>query len=203
MTSRNEQVDEYIQKSRDFAKPILNHLRELVHKALPQSVETIKWGFPHFEYKGLVCSMASFKNHCAFTFTKAAFMSDPHQLFSQIGKTAMGHFGQIKSLDDLPPDDIMEEYIKEAAKLNEEGVKLPLKSKRAEKTIEVPDYFLEALDRNKKAQETFEKFSYTNKKEYVDWIVGAKNEETRYKRLSTAIEWMAEGKIKNWKYVKK
>ncbi|CAN5427180.1 hypothetical protein BH23BAC1_BH23BAC1_35580 [soil metagenome] len=202
MKARNEQVDGYINRSADFAKPILNHIRELIHSAWPKVTETIKWGFPHFEYKGLMCSMASFKNHCAFTFTKAILMTDPNQLFSNIGKTAMGHFGQIKSLKDLPPDDILKNYIREAAKLNEEGAKLPPKSKSAERELNIPDYFLEALNQNHKAKETFGNFSYTNKKEYIDWVVGAKSEETRNKRISTALEWMAEGKIKNWKYVK-
>jgi uncharacterized protein YdeI (YjbR/CyaY-like superfamily) len=202
MKAKNDRVDNYINKSADFSKPILNHLRELVHSVCPDVTETIKWGFPHFEYKGIICSMASFKFHCAFTLNKASLIADPEKVLSKIGKSAMGHFGQIKSLRDLPSDDIMRAYIKEAVRLNEEGIKLPSKSKSAEKELIIPDYFLDTLNQNPKAKEIFEKFSYTNKKEYADWVMEAKTETTRNKRIATSIEWIAEGKIKNWKYVK-
>ncbi len=178
-------------KSADFAQPILHQLRQVVHDACPEVEETIKWGFPHFEYKGILCSMAAFKQHCAFGFWKASLMSDPNRLLSTVGKTAMGHFGQIKSVADLPSDPILKRYIKEAVKLNHEEAKLPKRAKPS------------ALSKNKKALKAFESFSYSNKKEYVEWVTEAKTEETREKRLATSVDWMAEGKVRNWKYVKR
>lgn len=203
MGKADKRIDAYIAKSADFAKPILTHLRELVHEACPAVEETMKWSFPHFDYKGMMCSMASFKQHCAFGFWKASLMSDSNRLLTQ-SREAMGQMGQIKSLEDLPPDDVLIAYIREAARLNDEGVKLPSRAKTAEtKDLSVPDYVSDALKQSQKASETFENFSYSNKKEYVEWIKEAKTEETRNKRLATAIEWMTEGKSKNWKYEKR
>lgn len=205
MKNQDERIDHYIAKSAIFAQPILMHLRALIHKSCPDVVETIKWGFPHFELAGeILCSMASFKQHCSFGFWKASIMSDPHHLFQRIGKTAMGHLGQINDISALPPDSVLEQYIKEAARLNTEGIKLPAKPKSAEKTpTHIPEDILNALAANKDALKTFENFSPSNKKEYVEWISGAKTEDTRTRRLETAIEWMAEGKIRHWKYVAK
>jgi uncharacterized protein YdeI (YjbR/CyaY-like superfamily) len=199
---KDHRIDAYISKSQPFARPILKHLRQLIHDTCSEAEETVKWGFPHFEYKGVLCSMASFKQHCAFGFWKASLMSDPHKIFSQ-GDTAMGHLGQIKSLADLPSDKILKEYIKEAVKLNQAGIKLPAKTPSAEKKLTLPGYFKKALSKSKKALKTFEGFSYSHRKEYIEWITEAKSEETRDKRLVTAIEWMAEGKSRHWKYVKK
>jgi uncharacterized protein YdeI (YjbR/CyaY-like superfamily) len=203
--SADKRLDEYIAKAADFAKPILTHLRQLVHKACPETVETIKWGFPHFEYKGgNMCSMASFKNHCAFGFWLAALMNDKHKILDVAGeKGAMGHLGQIKLLSDLPADEILTFYIHQAMQLIDAGAKLPKKPITEKiKELAIPEYFLEALQKNKKALACFDQFSYSNKKEYVEWIVDAKTEATREKRLKEAIEWMAEGKIRNWKYMK-
>ena len=204
MGKRDPRVDEYIARSAGFAKPILVHLRELVHAAVPDVEETMKWSFPHFDYNGIMCSMAAFKQHCTFGFWKASLMSDTKKILGQLGETAMGNFGRITSLEDLPSDKILTSYIKEAARLNKDGVKLPTKPKTTgKKELRVPGYFMAALKKNKKALSTFEEFSYSNKKEYVEWITEAKSEETREKRLETAIEWMSEGKIRNWKYIKK
>jgi len=200
---RYERIGDYINKSTDFAKPILQHLRELVHSACPQVEETMKWSFPHFDYKGMMCSMASFKQHCAFGFWKASLMSDSAKILAR-GSEAMGQLGQIKSLADLPPKDVLIAYVKEAARLNDENVKLPARPKSdAKKDLVVPDALADALKENREASETFENFSYSNKKEYIHWITEAKSEETRNKRLATAIEWMNEGKSKNWKYEKR
>jgi uncharacterized protein YdeI (YjbR/CyaY-like superfamily) len=182
----------------------LAHLRKLVHAACPEVEETMKWSFPHFDYKGLLCSMAAFKQHCAFGFWKTSLLSDSQKLLSSVGDTAMGHFGRITSLADLPSDKIIMAYIKDAVKLNDKGVKLPIKTKSGEKKkLTAPAYFKEALNKNKKALQTFEAFSPTNKREYVEWVTEAKSDETRKNRLETAIEWMAEGKVRNWKYIKK
>ena len=203
MGKKDPRVDAYIAKSADFARPILKHLRTLVHKACPDVEETMKWSFPHFDYKGMMCSMASFKHHCAFGFWKASLMSASEQ-FTQVGETAMGHLGQIKSLDDLPSDKVMRVYIKEAATLNDAGVKIPSKPKSKEKKeLKVPSDLSAALKRNKKAKETFDSFSASHRREYVEWITEAKTKETREKRLATAIEWMVEEKVRNWKYLMK
>jgi uncharacterized protein YdeI (YjbR/CyaY-like superfamily) len=203
MAIKDKRIDAYIAKAADFAKPILNHLRALVHKACPESEETMKWSFPHFDYKGeMMCSMAAFKEHCAFSFWKASLMKDPKLMNNAKSETAMGHLGKISSLKDLPADKTMIAYIKEAAKLNDDKIKV-VKAKPVEKTpLVIPEDFKAALKKNKKAQTTFENFSSSNKKEYVQWITEAKSADTRNRRLTQAVAWMAEGKIKNWKYVK-
>jgi len=165
----------------------------------------MKWSFPHFEFKGaILCSMASFKQHCAFGFWKASIMKDPEKVLQLMGKTAMGQLDRIESLKDLPADKILIAYIKEAAKLNEDEIKLPQKKKSGDKKeLIVPDVLRAALKKNKKAAVTFDAFSYSNKKDYVEWITEAKTDATRETRLDTAIEWMSEGKNRNWKYQKK
>ena len=129
MLKTNPRIDAYISKAEPFAQPILQHIRKLVHKAYPEIEETIKWSFPHFEHKGTVCSMASFKQHCAFGFWKASIMKDPEGILEIKDREAMGHFNRITSLKDLPSDKVLIAYIKEAVRLNEENIKLPSKPK--------------------------------------------------------------------------
>lgn len=204
MGNKEPKIDLYISKAADFAKPILNHLRDLVHKACPDVEEKIKWGFPHFDYKGMMCSMAAFNQHCAFTFWKAALMKDKTLIANAESESAMGHFGKITSKKDLPADKKIIGYINEAMILNEKGIKLSQKKATAiKKEIAVPDYFLKQLKSNKKALTTFENFSPSNKKEYVEWVIEAKTDETKNRRMKTAFEWMSEGKPRNWKYMKK
>jgi uncharacterized protein YdeI (YjbR/CyaY-like superfamily) len=201
MPTFDKRVDAYITKSNDFAKPILIHIRALVHKACPDVEETIKWGFPNFEFKGPMCSVASFKQHCAFTFWKAALLNEKSKLEIGEGRSAMGHIGKITSVKDLPSDKIMITMIKQAMKLNDEGVKIKKTTNKvsAEEAI-APDYFLKTLSKNKKAKKHFNAFPNGQKKEYIVWITEAKTEETRNKRMATAIEWISEGKRRNWKY---
>jgi uncharacterized protein YdeI (YjbR/CyaY-like superfamily) len=208
MGTKDSRVDAYIAKSAEFAKPILTHLREMIHKTCPTVEETMKWSFPHFMYKGIadriprvLCSMASFKQHCAFGFWYAA-MNDASRA-SETGP-AMGQYGRITAIGDLPKDKVLAQQIKDAVKVHDAGVKPRTVARSTEKRdLEIPDYFTSALKKNKKAKATFDQFSYSNKKEYVVWVEEAKTEETRKKRLETAIEWMAEGKSRNWKYIKK
>lgn len=196
-------IDAYIAKSADFAKPILTHLRELVHKACPDVVETIKWGMPSFEYKGILCGFASFKAHCSFGFWKASLMKDNELLLSNAkSEVAMGHLGKLTSLKDLPSDKKITAWIKDAMRLNDEGVKVEKKKPVTQKELEIPGYFTKAVQKNKNAWKVFEAFSPSNKKEYLLWVDEAKTEDTRNKRLEQAIEWMAEGKPRNWKYMK-
>jgi uncharacterized protein YdeI (YjbR/CyaY-like superfamily) len=204
MGKKIKQVDAYIAKSADFAKPILTHLRELVHKACPEAQEVIKWGFPNFDYKGVMCSMAAFKQHCSFGFWKGSFMNDSKKILQPADKGSMGNFDRITSLKDLPSDKILLDFIKQAADLNERGVKRKVKvTPRGSKTIDTPDYFAKALRKNKIAEEIFENFAYSHRKEYIMWFEEAKTEETRNKRIAQAIEWISEGKGRNWKYEKK
>jgi uncharacterized protein YdeI (YjbR/CyaY-like superfamily) len=201
MGKRDKRIDNYIMKSADFAVPILNHLRELVHAACPDVEETMKWSFPHFDYKGVMCSMASFKYHCAFSFWKASLMKDQSLMANAKSESAMGHLGKITDLKDLPSDKKMIGYIKEAMKLNEAGVKVD-KPKMIKKEIPVPAYFAKALSKNKKAKKVFDDFSPSHRREYLEWITEAKTEATREKRMATTLEWLEEGKALNWKYQK-
>ncbi len=204
MGKKIKEIDAYISKSADFAKPILKHIRELVHKACPDVEEKMKWSFPHFDYKNeMMCSMAAFKQHAVMGFWKGSIMKDKALLEMARSEEAMGHLGKITTLKDLPSDKKLTAYIKEAMKLNELGIKLPSKPKSAEKkAIEVPDYFKKALAKNKNVLRDFENFSYSCKKEYVEWITEAKTEETRNKRIATAVEWISEGKSRHWQYKK-
>ncbi len=199
----DKKIDHYIMNAAHFAQPILNHLRLLVHQACPETEEKIKWGFPHFDYKGPMVSMAAFKQHCAFTFWKGDLLSDPHRVLDKSRSESMGQLGKLTRLEDLPPDDIMINLIKEAMALNEAGIKLPQKPKPAEKKdLEIPDWFMEAVRSNPVALETWEKFSYSHKKEYVEWVTEAKREETRADRMQKTLGLLAEGKSRNWKYQK-
>jgi len=197
--NRSPEFDAYIEEAAAFAKPILTKLRGLFHQACPNIEETMKWSFPHFEYRGIVGSMAAFKAHVSFGFWKAKLLSDPHQLLDGKDSTSMATL-KIKDVKDLPSDKIILDYIREAVKLNEEGVKLPAKPKGAKKELVVPDDLTAALKKNKKAQAAFDAFSYSHQKEYVEWITEAKRPETRATRVATTIEWLTEGKSRNWKY---
>ena len=198
MPTVDPRVDAYIEKSADFAKPILTHIRKLVHKAFPDITETMKWSFPHFDHKGTICSMASFKQHCAFGFWKQSLLE---QDAFPAEKTAMGSFGRITSVKDLPSEKVMIGLIRQAVELNEKGIKVA-KKPAGKKELVVPDDLIKALSKNKAARSSFDKFSNSHKKEYVGWITEAKTETTRNKRLATTIEWLSEGKSKNWKYEK-
>jgi uncharacterized protein YdeI (YjbR/CyaY-like superfamily) len=205
MGKKDKRIDALIEKAQPFAKPILKHLRKLVHEGNPEVEETIKWGMASFDYKGPFCSMASFKEHAVFGFWKYSLIKDPKNYLGEIknkGGEAMGNLGRITSLKDLPPDKAILDFIKQAKKLNDENIKLPAKEKKAAAVLKAPDYFMNALKKNKKALATFTAFSQSQKNEYINWVIEAKTEETKLKRLAQGIEWMAEGKIRNWKYVK-
>ncbi len=191
-------VDTYVEKSKDFAKPILNHIRALVHEACPDVVETKKWSFPHFDYKGMMCSMAAFNEHCAFGFWKQSLIDDAA---FPAEKTAMGSFGRLTKISDLPDDKTMKKLILDAMKLNLDGVKVARPKPSGEKKeLVVPEILIAALETNALASETFNNFPYSKKKDYVEWVTEAKTDATREKRLATAIEWLTEGKPRHWKY---
>lgn len=197
MGKRDPRVDAYIARSSDFAKPILNHIRSVVHEACPEVQETVKWGAPFFDYHGVMCNMAAFKAHCAFGFWKGSLV-----LGNDVKDAdAAGQFGRIEKVSDLPPKKVLMGYIRQAMKLNEDGVK-PMRTKTGTKKpeLDVPDYLRAALKKDRKAQTAFDAFSPSHRREYIEWITDAKTEATRNKRMETALEWIAEGKSRNWKY---
>ena len=196
MGTRDPRVDAYIEKAQPFARPILRHLRKIVHAGCPAVEETMKWSFPHFTYKGMLCAMAAFKEHCTFGFWKASLLEGGGTRRAD----AMGQFGRITSIDDLPPEKRLIRLVKQAAALNEAGAKLERKSKPRQ-PLEPPDYFLTPLRKNKKALAAFERFSPSHRREYIEWIREAKGEATRQRRVATALEWLAEGKPRNRKYM--
>jgi uncharacterized protein YdeI (YjbR/CyaY-like superfamily) len=192
--SRDPRVDAYIDKAGDFARPILEHLRELVHQAVPGAGEAIKWGMPHFTHKGKnVAGMAAFKTHCAFTI---------HGEGRHGGEDGMGSCGKLAALSDLPPDEVLTTRVSKAReRIDAEGsaAKRPASAKpQAEAAM--PQDFTAALRDNPAAKATFEAFPPSQRREYVDWVSEAKQDATRARRLATSIEWLAEGKRRNWKY---
>ena len=196
MGTRDPRVDAYIAKSADFAKPILEHIRAVVHEACPEVEETTKWSVPHFDYKGMMCGMAAFKQHCTFGFWKGSLVlgGDKRDV------DGMGQFGRLQKVSDLPSKKVLKGYIKKAMQLNDEGVK-PERAVRSKKPdLPVPDYMRAALRRNRKAQSAFDAFSPSHRREYIEWITEAKSDATRERRLETALEWLSEGKSRNWKY---
>jgi uncharacterized protein YdeI (YjbR/CyaY-like superfamily) len=197
MGKKDPRIDAYIEKSAPFAKPILKFLRKVVHAGCPQVEETIKWQSPHFDYKGPMCGMAAFKEHCAFGFWKASLI-----LGSKASDNGMGQFGRITSLADLPDEKTLVGYVRKAAELNVAGIKAPGRSNPQKRpALPLPDYLAAALNKNAKAKKTFENFSPSHRREYIEWLTEAKREETRQQRLEMTLQWLAEGKPRNWKYL--
>jgi len=151
-------------------------------------------------YQGMLCNMAAFKEHCTFGFWKGKFMKTLGG--AKKSDQAMGQYGRMTSLADLPNDKTILAQVKEAAQLNADGVKIQRPKPTAKKPLKTPSYFSAALKRNRKAFTTFQNFSPSHQREYVEWITEAKTDATRQKRLATALEWLAEGKSRNWKYEK-
>ena len=204
MSNYSPTIDQYIFKAKPFAQIILDHLRITIHQACPEVEEKIKWGMPFFDYKGqMMCNMAAFKEHCAFGFWKASLMKDPKKIFTLERGEGMGHFGKITDIKDLPSSTILKAYIKEAMKLIDQEVVVPKVPKAKDDSLPtIPDYFLKALKKEKQIHQNFKAMSPACQREYVQWITEAKTEPTRLKRMNTALDWIAEGKKRNWKYEK-
>lgn len=198
MGKKDPRVDAYIEKAPDFAKPILKEIRERVHAACPDCEEAMKWSSPSFMYHGLLCGMTAFKEHATFGYWKG-----PMVLGERAGsdKPADAYRIRLTTVADLGPRKAMAADIKKAMALNEAGVTLP-RTRQPATAVVVPDDFAAALGKNRKAQAVFDKFSPSHQREYVEWITGAKREETRTRRLETAVQQIAEGKPQNWKYMK-
>ena len=201
MAKTDPRVTAYIKKQQPFAQPILNYLREVVHEACPECEETLKWGAPAYMYHGIVCITAGFKAHTAVVLWKGPLIMNTK------GKRvdeAWGDYGRVTSIDDLPPIRTLIAYLKKAAKLNEDGVKVPKAKKPAKgRPVSVPEDLAKLLDKNKKARQTFEAFSPSHRREYTEWITEAKRPETREKRLAATIEQLEEGKPRQWKYMER
>ena len=196
MGKKDARFDAYIKKAAPFAQPILTKLRAQIHAACPDVVETVKWGHPSFEYKGILCGMAAFKQHAAFGFWK-------HDLVvgkDAKSKEAMGSFGRITSLADLPPAAKFAGLVKKAMELNDAGVKVVRDKTRKKKPIAMHPGFAKALARDAKARAQFDAFSPSCQREYMEWIGDAKQDATRERRIATAVAWIAQGKSRNWKY---
>ena len=192
--SRDPRIDAYIDKAGDFAKPILRHIRELVHKTIPGAGEAVKWGMPHFTHNGKnIAGMAAFKAHCAVMV---------HGDGRQSESDGMGSYGKLNSMKDLPNDSELAAKLVEAReRIDTEGSAVKRVRKPQPKAeLPVPQDFEAALRENPKAGATFEGFPPSQRREYVEWVSEAKQDATRAKRLATSIEWLAEGKRRNGKY---
>jgi uncharacterized protein YdeI (YjbR/CyaY-like superfamily) len=199
MSNHDPRIDAYIAKSAEFARPVLEHLRERVHAACPEVEEGIKWGMPFFSYKAApMCMMAAFKQHCSFGFWLSKEVTGGSE------EDGMGQFGKLASLKDLPPDKQLATFLKKAMALNEAGVKKARPKAAAKPAPTLPEDLATLLAQKKHAaaRKTYEGFGPGAQREYVDWIVEAKTDATRQKRLATTLEWLAEGKKRNWKYEK-
>jgi uncharacterized protein YdeI (YjbR/CyaY-like superfamily) len=196
MPTTDPRVDAYIAKANDFAKPILTRVREMVHEACPDVVETIKWSSPFFDYEGqMMCAMAAFKAHCSLIFWKAPLIEG----MPPNGDASRGSFGRITSVKELPSRKMFTGFIKAAMTLNDAGITVK-RQKSVKPEATVPRELAAALKKNRKAATVFANFPPGQRREYCDWIGEAKREETKGKRVAQAIEWIAEGKTRNWKY---
>lgn len=201
MGSRDTRVDAYIADAPAFAQPVLSELRERVHAVCPDVTEAFKWSHPFFEHHGVMCNMAAFKAHCSFGFWKAALMTT---VPSTNTDEAHGQLGRLTSVKDLPAKRAFTAMVKEAMQLNESGATVPKPRKAAAKkspaALAIPPLLKAALDRNRRALDTFDAFSPSHRKEYIEWITDAKTDATRERRVEQAIEMMSEGKSRHWKY---
>jgi uncharacterized protein YdeI (YjbR/CyaY-like superfamily) len=197
MASHDPAVDAYIAKSADFARPILEHIRHIIHAACPEVEESIKWRCPHFLHQGkLMCSMAAFKQHCSLHFWHGK------EVVGETDAEGMGQFGKITSIKELPNKKELVAYVRKAAALRESGVMKTRPTGATKPAPELPADFAALLKKHAAAGKHYQAFSPSARREYVDWINEAKTDATRQKRMTTALEWLAEGKHRNWKYMK-
>jgi uncharacterized protein YdeI (YjbR/CyaY-like superfamily) len=195
MPKCDSRIDAYIERSAEFAQPILTYLRSVIHDACPSVEETIKWNAPFYMYEGILCSTPAFKHHCALIMWKGRLLpkDDAKYVTTELRK--------ISSLDDLPSRTKLVAYIRALMKLNEEGTKSPARSgPKFTKPLVVPTELQRAIAKNQKAKAAFAAFPPSHKREYAEWIADAKRPETRDRRIKAAVEMIAEGKSRNWKY---
>ena len=189
-------IDAYIAQQADFARPILEHVRAVVHEACPQVEETIKWSMPTFVYGGaILCGMAAFKQHASFGYWKHALVVGEGE-----PRDGMGSYGKLTSLKELPPKKTLIAHVRKAMQLNLEKTPPARKASAPKPPPEVPADLAAALKKNAKARKHYDAFPPGAQREYVEWITEAKRDQTRASRLAQAVEWIAEGKRRNWKY---
>jgi len=199
MRTTDSRIDAYIAAAPAYAQPILRHVRALVHRACPEVTETIKWSRPHFEHRGPMFMMSAFKAHCSLGFWRPEI----RKLVDPSGSAeGMGQFDRITSLSDLPSDAKLLGYLKAAVQLNESGAKAPPRAVKPKPALAVPLDLRQALSAQPKAAAAFAQFTPSQRREYLEWLLEAKTDATRAKRLATALSWIAEGKTRNWKYRK-
>jgi uncharacterized protein YdeI (YjbR/CyaY-like superfamily) len=193
--SRDPRIDAYIAKAQPFAQPILEHVRTRVHAVLPDVEETVKWSMPAYTLGGkIVLITAAFKAHLALNFWRGQELSG-----DGANADAMGQFGKIKSLADLPPDKELDRLIREAADLAK-SAPAPRKTKHAPNPApELHPEFAAALAKAPQANAVLDSFPPSAQRDYVEWIADAKQDATRQKRIATAIEWLGESKRRHWK----
>lgn len=197
MGTRDKRIDAYIAKAAPFARPILSHLRGVVHTACPDVEETLKWGAPAYMHHGILCITAAFKAHCALVLWRA-----PLIVGAVKSRDSRGHFGRITAVKELPSKAVLVGLLKQGVKLNEAGAKPSQRAKgRPKKTVALPADLAAGIKKNAKARKAWDEFSPSARREYVDWIIGAKRPETRAERLKTTLQWVAQGKQRNWKYM--
>jgi len=199
MPRKDARVDAYIAKAQPFARPILTHIRETVLSASPEIEETFKWNHPAFMYHGIICVMAGFKQHVTLGFSKGNLLLDKNGV--PAGE-AWGQFGRLTAITELPAKRELVGYVKKAMKLNEDGVTVKREVK-PKAPIAMPAALKAALAKAPKAKTTFSGLSPGHQREYLAWVTEAKTDGTRDKRIATTIEWLKEGKTRNWKYEQK
>lgn len=199
MATKDPRVDSYIAESAEFARPILKHLRKVIHQGCPTAVETIKWGCPFFDYHGLLCGLAAFKAHCSMFFWRDIDVERWLPKTNSAG-AGMGQFGKLTSLADLPKDSVLLACVRAAVEQRNAPSSKTKRARKPGKELPVPADLKTALTANAKAATTFKNFAPSQRRAYLDWIADAKQPATRKKRLQTTIEWLAEGKPHNWKY---
>lgn len=198
MGQKDERVDAYIKGAPEFARPILKHLRTVVHEACPEVQETLKWKMPSFEYHGLLCGMAAFRQHATFGFWKGKLIVDAN---GRNAEAAMGQFGCLTSVRDLPAKRVLAGYVKKAMALNEAGITV----KRATKpkpALRTPADLKRALEKSRTAAAHWDELPPGARRDYLEWVLEAKQPATRVRRIATTVEWVAAGKRRNWKYEK-
>ena len=194
--SRDPRVDAYIARAQPFARPILEHMRERVHAVVPEVEETLKWSAPSFTIRGkILLMMAAFKAHAALNFWRGQELRG-----DQADPDAMGQFGKLTAVADLPPDKELDALIRKAAELTA-SAPAPRKAKHAPKPPpELHPEFAAALNAAPKAKAALDGFPPSAQRDYFEWISEAKQPATRAKRIATAVEWLGEGKRRHWKY---
>lgn len=199
MATKDPRVDDYISEAPAFSRPILTHLRKLIHQGSSEITETIKWGSPFFEYKGLLCGFAAFKAHCSLFFWRDIDLGDTFKKQAD-PKTGTGRVEKVTSLADLPKDQVLVACVRSAVEQRDAPRAKKKQVREPVKEVAPPADLKKALAPNDKAAAAFKALAPSHRREYISWVIEAKRPETRAKRIETAVAWLGEGKRLNWKY---